>query len=411
MAKPYNINRRTKLADFGVMMLSWEFPPRIIGGIAPHVYELSKALVRMGISVYVVTCDFPGAPDYELVEGVRVYRVDSYKFPTPDFATWTAMMNVNMQTKATEVLASIRDKIHVLHAHDWLVANACIGLKHIFRIPLLATIHSTEHGRRKGIHDDYQRMISSTEAWLTREAWRVVCCSSYMAQEVKNALFVPDDRIDVIPNGINTLPFEVAYDREAFRSRYARPAEKLVLYVGRFVHEKGVSLLVEAVPKVLHNIDARFVMVGEGYMKDTLIKRVDEMGVAHKVHIPGFLDTDTVRLLFRTADVCVIPSLYEPFGIVALEATAARAPIVTTGVGGLGEILEHNESAIVASPTVESLAGAVTKILKDPTYAGSLSQRAYERVMSLYRWDIIADSTRSVYERVINEYRAGIWKP
>src|SRR3989304_4639604 len=142
MAKPYNINRRAKLADFGVMMLSWEFPPRIIGGIAPHVYELSKALVRMGISVYVVTCDFPGAPDYELVEGVRVYRVDSYKFPTPDFATWTAMMNVTMQTKATEVLASIRDKIHVLHAHDWLVANACIGLKHIFRIPLLATIHS-----------------------------------------------------------------------------------------------------------------------------------------------------------------------------------------------------------------------------------------------------------------------------
>ena len=399
------------MADFGVMMLSWEFPPRIIGGIAPHVFELSKALAGKGVLVYVITCDFPGAPAYEEIEGVRVYRVDSYSFPTPDFATWIAMMNVNLQTKATEVLASIRDNIHVLHAHDWLVANASIGLKHIFRIPLLATIHSTESGRRKGIHDDYQRMIGSTEAWLTQEAWRVICCSDFMAEEVKKALSVPHDRIDVIPNGINTLPFEVPYDREAFRSRFVGKGEKLVLYVGRFVQEKGVALLVEAVPKVLRALDAKFVMVGEGYMKETLLKRLDEMDVAKAVNITGFLDTETVRLLFRAADVCVVPSLYEPFGIVALEAMAAGAPIVTTGIGGLGEILKHGKSAVIASPAVDSIAKAITRILRNPAYADSLRQRAFQRVASLYRWDSIAERTRTVYERVMDEYDGGVWKP
>lgn len=392
-------------------MFSWEFPPRIIGGIAPHVYELSRALARKGVLVFVVTCDFPGAPDYEVIDGVRVYRVDSYRFPTPDFATWTSMMNVNMQAKATEVLANVRDKIHILHAHDWLVANAAIGLKHLFRLPLLATIHSTEYGRSKGIYNDYQRMISSTERWLTREARRVICCSGYMLKEIKKSLLVPDYKIDVIPNGINTSPFEVPYDREAFRSRFVASGEKLVLYVGRFVREKGVDLLVEAVPKVLRNIDARFVMVGEGYMKDTLLKRVEEMGLAKKVYISGFLDTETVRLLFRAADACVVPSLYEPFGIVALEAMAAGAPIVSTGVGGLGEILEDNISAVIAYPRANSISKAITKILQEPTYADSLRKRAYERVTSFYRWDLIAEKTRRVYQRLMSEHEAGVWKP
>ena len=125
------------------MMLSWEFPPRIIGGLAAHVHDLSKSLVQKGVEVHVVTCDFPDAPAYEDVEGIHVHRVDSYRYPTPDFATWAAMMNVNLQTKAAEIMASTK-KIQLIHAHDWLVANASVGLKHVFRIPLIATIHSTE---------------------------------------------------------------------------------------------------------------------------------------------------------------------------------------------------------------------------------------------------------------------------
>ncbi|MEM0111817.1 MAG: glycosyltransferase family 4 protein, partial [Candidatus Parvarchaeota archaeon] len=152
-----------------IMMFTWEFPPRIIGGISPHVYNLSKELAENGAEVYVITCDFPGAPAHEKVDDVEVFRVDSYKNPAPDFASWVYLMNMNMQKEAASIIRDLGG-VDILHAHDWLVAAATIGLKHVFRKPLIATIHSTEVGRRGGIYSDYERMIHETEAWLTYEA-------------------------------------------------------------------------------------------------------------------------------------------------------------------------------------------------------------------------------------------------
>ena len=393
------------------VMLTWEFPPRIIGGIAPHVYELSRALVGLGVEVHVLTCDFPGAAEYEDVEGVHVQRVDSYVHPTPDFPTWIAMMNVNLQRAATELMASLRGRPQILHAHDWLVANAAIGLKHLFRTPLVATVHSTEHGRRSGIHNVFERTISATEAWLTQEAWRVICCSGYMIREVSTVLGVPGNKLDLIPNGIDEARFGGPSDQAALRGRFTREGEPLVLFVGRLVHEKGVHLLVEAIPRVLQAMGAKFVIVGEGPLKEQLSRRVQELGVAGATQITGFLDAETVRLLFQGADVCVIPSLYEPFGIVALEAMAAGAPVVTTGAGGLGEIVGNDGSGVIVPPSPDSLAAGIRAILGDPGYADRVRQAAHEKVRLSYRWEAIADSTLGVYRRVIQEYDAGTWKP
>jgi glycosyltransferase involved in cell wall biosynthesis len=395
----------------GVLMLSWEFPPRIIGGIAAHLNDLSKALTKLGIRVFVLTCDFPGAPAHEELGGISVYRVDSYRLPTPEFATWTAMMNVNLQLKAAEVLNEFGAEIQLLHAHDWLVANAGIGLKHLYRLPLLATIHSTEQGRRGGLFNDYQRMIHEVEAWLVREAWRLICCSGFMASEVTNSLGAPHDRVDIIPNGVEPAPFHEPFDKAAFRARFARPEEKLVLYVGRLVHEKGVGLLVEAIPRVLRTVDAKFAIVGEGYMKEQMIARVQELGVAAKTFVSGFLDTLTVRRLFATADVFVVPSLYEPFGIVALEAMAARTPVVTTGAGGLSEIVQHDQTGVRVFAEAESLAWGITRVLTEASYADALRTAGFARVSSVYRWDRIAELTAQVYRRALKEYEGGTWKP
>ncbi|MEM0075280.1 MAG: glycosyltransferase family 4 protein [Conexivisphaerales archaeon] len=393
-----------------VIMLTWEYPPRIIGGLSAHVYELSKSLAEMGVKVHVVTCDFPGAPEYEEDDGVKVHRIDSYRYPTPDFATWVAMMNVNLQHAAAGIIASDK-KFTLLHAHDWLVADASIGLKHTFRLPLVATIHSTEYGRRNGIHDDYQRMISSHESWLTREAWRVICCSNYMAWEVSNILGVSHDKIDVVPNGINSESYEKTPASQEIRSRFALTDEKLILYVGRLVHEKGVHLLLEAMPLLVRDFNAKLVVVGEGYLKEELINRARQLGIENKVYITGFLESSILKQLFRVADICVIPSLYEPFGIVALEAMVSRCPIVTTGVGGLGEILQHEKTALFVHSTPESIRWGISQLLQNRALADALAESAYKRAKSLYRWDNIARSTLSVYERVIKEYDAGSWKP
>lgn len=400
----------TEPSQLHVVMLSWEFPPRIIGGIAPHVYELSRALAKNGADVHVVTCDFPEAKDREQVDGVHVYRVDSYKFPTPDFATWTAMMNLNLQLAAAEVIKSLNMGV-LIHAHDWLVANASIGLKHMFRAPLVATIHSTEYGRRNGLHNDYQRLIHSTENWLCRESWRIICCSHYMAFHVQTVLGVSALKLEVIPNGVDIQKFAGPYEHASFRARFATPEEKLVLYIGRLVHEKGVGILVEAIPLVLRSLNAKFIIVGEGYMKEQLIKRMQELGIGEKTFFTGFLDDTTVRQLFRTADVFVAPSLYEPFGIVALEAMAAKTPVLTTGNGGLGEIVEHEVTGIKVYPNPESIAWGILKVLSDPDLANKLRINAYERVATMYDWENIAARTAKLYERVMEEYDAGPWKP
>jgi 1,4-alpha-glucan branching enzyme len=395
-----------------VMMLTWEYPPRIIGGISPHVYNLSKSLARNGVKVYVVTCDFPGAPQHEVVDGVEVFRIDSYKNPSPDFATWVYLMNINMQKEAAAIIRNMGGQVDVLHAHDWLVANAAIGLKHVFRKPMLATMHSTEIGRRNGIHFDYERMIHETEAWLTYEAWRVVCCSNYMVSHDQWAFGLPRDKLIMIPNGVDFEVYAKVRNEglSSFRYKFALPEEKIVLFVGRLVYEKGVHVLVNAIPKVLRKANAKFIIVGNGYMKEQLSNIVKSMGVAHKVMFTGFVDDETLRKLQNCADVSVVPSLFEPFGIVALEAMAAKSPIIVSDTGGLSEIVEHDITGVKVYPeNPDSLAWGITKVLLDENYANWIKSNAYKKIQEKYNWDIIAQQTKSVYESILKEYSKSIW--
>ncbi len=393
-------------------MLTWEYPPRTIGGIAPHVYDLSKALSELGIKIIVITCNFPGAPERERIGNVEVHRVDSYKAPAPDFASWTYTMNSNLQEYAAELLASDEDFVDIIHAHDWLVAEAAIGLKHIFRIPMVATIHSTEHGRRNGIHTDYDRMLQETEMWLVQEAWKIICCSNYMSSHVISVLGTPNKKIVTIPNGVDPEKFSQPFDKEAFRKKYASPDEKIVLYVGRMVYEKGLNILVEAAPKVFRSTNAKFVFVGEGYLKDSLSKRVWDKGLAHKLYFTGHLDDNEVKFLFRTADVCVIPSLYEPFGIVCLEAMAAGTPVIVSNTGGLSEIIQNEKNGVTVYPgDPDSLAREIIRVLEDKNFSDRIATEALRGVKEIYSWRAIAKKTQDFYNDVYSDYSAGSWKP
>ena len=398
--------------NLSVMMLTWEFPPRIIGGISPHVNYLSKSLARNGVKVYVVTCDFPGAPDHEVLDGVEIFRIDSYKNPAPDFATWIYLMNVNMQKEAATIMRNLGGNVDVFHAHDWLVATAGIGLKHVFRKPLFATIHSTEIGRRNGIHQDYERMIHETEAWLTYEAWKVICCSDYMVSHVRWAFGLPLDKQIMIPNGVNTEPYAGIEKQNLtqFRRKFALPEEKIVLFVGRLVYEKGVHVLVNAVQKVLDKVDAKFIIVGNGYMKEQLSGLVKSMGTDRKVMFTGFVDDETLRKLQTCADVSVVPSLFEPFGIVALEAMAAKSPVVVSDTGGLGEIVNHDVDGVkVYANNPDSLAWGIIRVLSDQAFADHLRNRAYKKIQEKYNWEKIALQTEDAYKAVLNEYSKSFW--
>jgi len=387
---------------FNVLMLSWEFPPRIIGGISSHVNNLSLALTRKGVTVHVVTCDFPGAPPYEHIQGVHIYRFNS-KIPSYSFLSWIFSMNQNMAEKAIDVINSHNENIDMIHAHDWLVANAATKLKDAYEKPLVSTIHATETGRRGGIHNDHQRTINEVEKHLISQSSKVICCSNYMETQIFETFNVPKEKLYVIRNGVDTSKFDIKIDPQAARRRYAKPDEKMVVYVGRLVYEKGVHVLIGAVPKVLDVLpNVSFVIVGEGGMKDYLSKEAWDFGVAHRVFFTGFVDEKTLISIYKASDAAVFPSLYEPFGITALEAMAAKTPVIVSDTGGLAEIVEHDKTGVKICPdNSDLLAGGILKVLQNRSFANTIRENAYQKVVKDYDWNRIADETIGVYRQAM----------
>lgn len=273
-----------------ILMLTWEYPPRIVGGIARVVHDLSKRLIKDGHEVTVITYRDGNVPEYENDKGVEVYRVDNYMIHPNNFIDWIMQLNFNMIAKATEVINK-EGGFDVIHAHDWLVTYAAKSLKQSFNLPMVATIHATEAGRNSGIHDDTQRYINDTEWLLTYEATEVIVNSNYMKGHVQGLFGLPFDKISVIPNGINLNNF-TGIDRDYdFRRRFAMDNEKIILYVGRLVYEKGVQHLISAMPKILENYhDSKLVIAGKGGMIDELKSQVESMGLSNKVYFTGYLN-------------------------------------------------------------------------------------------------------------------------
>ncbi|MFN3728555.1 MAG: glycosyltransferase family 4 protein [Fimbriimonadaceae bacterium] len=398
-----------------VMMLSWEYPPRIVGGISPHVADLSKRLVERGIEVHVVTKATPQAPDEEVEpSGVVVHRVHLEAEPN-DFVHEIQLLNRATERRVRRLLEDWRPggAPTVFHAHDWLSLDSARALKYEYQLPIVATIHATEEGRNAGLHTPLQRYIHEQEYWLTYEAWRVIVCSEYMRGEVMRSFNVPQDKIDVIFNGVDAAKF--AFEASAaevaqWRARIALPEEKIVMYVGRFVREKGIQLLLEAIPAILAEQPlTKFVIVGGGH-RAQLEAFVKWYGISEKVLFTGFMANRSLIELYRSADVAVFPSLYEPFGIVALEAMAAGIPVVASDAGGLREVVLHDKTGTLCyANDSASLAWAVLKVLGDPKRASELSAAAKIRLQTDFEWGHIADQTIAVYERVWREFLDSYW--
>jgi len=392
-----------------ILMLSWEYPPKSIGGLAQHVYDLTTALAENGVEVHLITSGGTGAPSFEQVNGVKVHRVEPYQVSSPDFVTWVVQFNIALLEKALPLLVNSGD-FHLLHAHDWLVAYAARAIKHAGRLPLVVTVHATEYGRNHGLHNDVQRHISDIEWWLTYEAWRVVCCSQYMEKEIRHVFQLPADKITVIPNGVDINNFK-AMSKTTRRSDYAAPDEKIVFYVGRLVREKGVQVLLDAAPEILaYHPQTKFVIGGKGPYMERLRHQAAVLGISNRVYFTGYMNEEVRNSLYRWADVAVFPSLYEPFGIVALEAMAARTPVVVADTGGFCEIVRHGEDGLKSyTGNSHSLAQNVLAVLKQPQLGESLRENAYRRILKDFKWKKIARQTVSVYREVWEAHRNTPW--
>jgi glycogen synthase len=388
-----------------VLVLSWEYPPVIEGGLARHVRKLAEGLVRQGVAVDVLTRGAADAPEHAATAihsgGVDVHRVPEPGWPRDldRFVAWVEQMNEDMLA-AGEALAQERS-YDLIHGHDWLVASAAGTLADRLGIPYVTTIHATEHGRHQGwVANPPQSHIHSVERWMAQRADRVIVCSYYMRGHVADVFDIDESRVTVIPNGVDPSDLRPIEDLEALRGQFAGPHEQLVLLVGRLVYEKGFQLALDAMPRLIEQVgNVRFLVAGSGTHEAELKQQAERMGLSGNGTFLGWIGDDVLHSLYRIADLCVVPSIYEPFGLVALEAMASGCPCIVADTGGLREVVPRGERVGLRfnGGDAEHLGVMMERLLVDEGLRDRLVTEASEHVLR-FDWDDIAQRTRAIYD-------------
>jgi glycogen synthase len=387
-----------------VLILSWEYPPVVEGGLARHVHKLSEHLVAFeDTEVHVLTRGDEDLPAERELEGVLVHRVREPRRPRDlyEFVAWVEHMNADMLAAGVEL--GDRFAFDLVHGHDWLIASAGDHLARRFRCPLVMTIHATEYGRHQGWVDKHpQSYIHGVERWVTNRADRVVTCSHYMREHVADIYGLEEQRVSVIPNGIDPADLEPVADLDRLRAQFAAPDERLVVLVGRLVYEKGFQLALNALPGLIERLgNVRFLVAGSGTHEAQLRQQASQLGLMEHGTFLGWIGDDVLHSLYRIADLCVVPSLYEPFGLVALEAMASGCPCIVADTGGLREIVPSDERVGLRfnGGDAEHLERMVERLLTDDALRNRLVAEASEHVLR-FDWVDVARKTAEIYADV-----------
>lgn len=403
-----------------VLLVSWEYPPLVYGGLGRHVHGLAEALAAAGHEVTVVTQAAAAADD--VVNGVRVLRTppdppatDVAVDSAGDLVSWVLALNTALARVAAAAMADRPPE--VVHAHDWVAAHAGIHLARAFDVPLVVTIHATEAGLWDGwLSTALSRARHDVEGWLLTEATRTVVCSEAMRAEVSIAFDIgvspvstaDDEILRVVPNGVDAQRWRDPPGAHTIRATLGlHPTAPLLVLTGRLEWEKGGLVAVEALRLVRRtHPGTQLVLAGAGSQPDALRELARRRRLARSVHLVGRLDDAQLTALVAAADVALVPSSYEPFGMVALEAHAAGTPVVASDTGGLREIVTHELSGLIVAPrSPAALAEAVVRLLDEPALGEKLAAAAATQLADRFTWPIVAEQTVAVYATALEAPR------
>ncbi|KAF0961606.1 MULTISPECIES: glycosyltransferase family 4 protein [unclassified Rhodococcus (in: high G+C Gram-positive bacteria)] len=402
-----------------ILIVSWEYPPVVVGGLGRHVHHLATELAAAGHEVVVLSrrpsgTDASTHPTVTHIEdGVLVVAVaeDPAHFVFgEDMLAWTLAMGHAMVRAGVALhKPGVGEGWHpdVVHAHDWLVAHPAIALAEFYDVPLVSTLHATEAGRHSGwVSGRINRQVHSVEWWLANESDALITCSASMQDEV-TALYGPQlPPITVIRNGIDLTTW-------SFRERAPRSGPPKLLFVGRLEYEKGVQDAIAALPRIRRSHPGTTLSVaGEGTQFTWLYQQARIHRVARAVNFLGNLDHIELLGWLHGADAIVLPSRYEPFGIIALEAAASGTPLVASTAGGLGEAVVDGETGMSFQPgDVTGLTSAVREVLDDPAGAQQRAVAARDRLTADFDWHKVAEETVHVYSGAKRRVRHPLARP
>ncbi|WP_113927550.1 glycosyltransferase [Bacillus sp. P14.5] len=378
-----------------VLLLSWEYPPNIIGGLSRHVHDLSKSLVKKGCKVILLTAATNGAPDYEVDEGVHVYRTGPLHPMEEDFLHWVFQLNLSFIEKAGEIFN--KERIDLIHAHDWIVGKSASMLKLHYGVPLLTTIHATENGRNQGIYTNLQQQIHEEEIKLISSSNHVIICSEHMKEELAELQPRQELPVSVIPNGVNL--HNVNQEEGVLKDYYKEM--KYYFSLGRIVHEKGFETVIDTAGMISKEMGIHFVIAGKGPLLETYRNKVKEKDLDEYVHFLGYVsDKERNAFLFHSEAV-IFPSYYEPFGIVALEAMAAKRAVIASKTGGLKSLVEHGHAGLLFNPgDAESLKSCILELEEEEEKKIRMGESGYKVAESMFSWERISKQTLELYEEL-----------
>lgn len=381
-----------------VLILSWEYPPSSAGGIAAHVDGLAHALQRAGHDVVIITRRLPGTERDGSFGDVRVLRAEvDLPWIPDDVVAATASANHAFVAVST-ALGDWRPD--VIHAHDWGVAWAADTLATLWDVPLVTTFHGTERGRHGGhLAPGEPTDINSVEWWLAYRSQHVTASTKLMVREIIDGFEMDPNLVHRIPAGID--PTWWATDGPDEHRSASRSG--LVLAWGRVQYEKGFQILARAVGRLRYRVAGlECVIAGRGSYLPELQSQIDIAGVGDIVQLAGFVTDNELRAMIHEAGCVVIPSLYEPFGVVALEALAGGAPLIVADTGGLAELVGGTGSALLFEPgRADDLADCIERVLTDPGLADDLARHGQELIHASYSWDAIGARTIAIYREAV----------
>ncbi len=381
-----------------IAMLSWESLHSItVGGVSAHVTELAAAFERKGNEVHVFTRMGHGQSHYDLIDGVHYHRCAfqlNYDFILEIEDMCRSFVHHVFQTE------DFVGPFDVVHAHDWLAANAMIWIKQGRRRKGILTIHSTEYGRcGNNFYGGRSAIIREIERAGTYCADRVIAVSQALRNEIMWMYELPDWKVSVAYNGVNLHNFDGWLSPDGVKGRYGiDPMDPTVLFCGRMVYQKAPDLLVEAIPYILRfHPHAKFVFVGDGEMRPHVEWRAHDLGVSHATRFVGFKTGWELVDLYRACDVVCVPSRNEPFGIVVLEAWSAGKSVVATKNGGPNEYVWHEVNGLKIHPHPESIAWGLGTLFTNFEWARWMGHNGRIAVETVFNWDTVGDQVLSVY--------------
>ena len=381
-----------------IALLSWESLHSIaVGGIAAHVTELAAALERRGHEVHVFTRMGPWQSEYQLIEGVHYHRCPFEL--NRDFVVEVNNMCRSMVHYVFQA-ENYGGAFDVVHAHDWLTANAMIWIRQGRRRHSVLTVHSTEYGRcGNNFYNGQSARVRCQERAGTDWADRVITVSQALRQEVQWMYQVPDWKVSAIYNGVNAHNFDGWVEPAQIKRKYAiGPMDPTVLFAGRMVYQKGPDLLLDAFPHILwHYPRAKLIFAGEGEMRRSVESRAQQLGIAHATRFVGFQANGTLADLYKCCDVVCVPSRNEPFGIVILEAWSAGKPVVSTRNGGPEEFVWHSVNGLKVHANTDSIAWGLGTMFRDFEWARWMGRNGRLAAETAFSWDAIAEQTLAVY--------------